>query len=270
VSGATHYLWYLGGNAADRGYNAVTAFAPGAANGAPEQPTYVIVSGANELSLSCTNCNYPVATAIGWASDCQTYDVIVKTSYSGFLSDAFWIFINRPWNLVAANDQPDPDDGWCDPSTGPWVYSCALYNGWETHVNYETYSLCATDPAMNNYDVNEQFPWGWAGDPPANWEYGGPTSYNVAKTQWVDDISMSDWGAAPGDPATCDLVPGVWVPCIPSFTLPGVGPHTLVLQAQQNWFVGNWVIGSGARVQSDALQKYTDSGWHTNIITPNP
>jgi len=121
VSGATHYLWYLGGNAADRGYNAVTAFAPGAANGAPEQPTYVIVSGANELSLSCTNCNYPVATAIGWASDCQTYDVIVKTSYSGFLSDAFWIFINRPWNLVAATTNltlmtggaiPPPDLGY--------------------------------------------------------------------------------------------------------------------------------------------------------------
>jgi len=65
-------------------------------------------------------------------------------------------------------------------------------------------------------------------------------------------------------------VAGVFVPCIPPWTHRGTGPHTIVLQVQQNWFVGNWVSGSGARVQSDAAQAYTDSGWHTYITTPNP
>jgi hypothetical protein len=263
-------LWYLGpGNEVDEGYAAGTVFTLGAANGATAQPTYVIVSGSNELSLDCTNCANPNATATAGSSNCQSYDVVVETSYGGFMSDPFYIFINRPWNNVAADDQPAA--GWCDPTVGPWVYSCANWNGYMTHVNYTTSGLCATDPPMTNYHLNEQFPWGttpeYAGE---NWPAGQPGSFYVFNTtQWYDKIWIDNGGAAPGAPATCGVV-GAPVPCIPPFTNPGVGPHTLVQQIQQNWFVGNWVTGVGARVQSDSAEMYTDSGWHTNIVTPNP
>jgi len=46
-------LWFLGaGITSDGSYPAQTVFAPGANNGAPESPQYVIANGGNRLSLS--------------------------------------------------------------------------------------------------------------------------------------------------------------------------------------------------------------------------
>ncbi len=266
MSGYTHYLWYLGGNATSWNYSAQTRFTPGAASGAPEQPTYVIVSGANELSLDCPTCANPLATATAGSSGCQAYDVTVKTSYNGFLSDAFAIFINRPWNLIAANDQYKSN--WCDPGNGPWVYSCALYNGYQTRVNYTASGLCATDAPMSGYDANETL-----GSPTPrytgeNWPVPGEQPGYVEYTQWYDAIAVWNNPPLPAQPL-CTVAMGV-VPCIPPWANPGVGPHTLVQELPQSFFVGGWVAGTGARVQSDTQQYYTDSGWHTNIVTPNP
>ena len=258
ASGQPTALWYLGpGVTSDGNYSAQTVFTPGNPNGATGTPTWVIANGSDKLSLSCTNCTNPTATAIKQSGGCQSYDVQVNTSYDGLVSDPFYLFVNRPWNTVATND----------PVGGTWVYSLAMGNGYETHVNYQISGLCALDPPMSGYDVNEQLTGGLVPDYPGdNWFSFPAGATYVGGTSWFDKISISDVGSAPGDPAYC----GDGVLCVPQFTNPGQGPHTLVDHIPQTWFVGSGTSGSGARVQYDTLQRYTDSGWHTDIVTPDP
>ena len=249
--GANPYLFYLGGVSVDGQYASQTVLTPGNANGAPESPTWVISSGSDKLSLSCTNCQNPNATAINNSSGCQTYDVVLQTSYNGFLSDPFYIFVNTPWNLVAGTD----------PVGGGWVYSVAAGNGYETHINYNTSGLCATDPPLSNYDVNEAFGAFVPDYSGENWPNGTAGHLYVPGTDWADKLSISE--GAYGDSEYCG-----GVLCTPPFTNPGAGPHTLVFHASQGWFVGSSSNGVGAKVQNDTAQMYTDSGWHTDIVTP--
>jgi hypothetical protein len=258
LSGYPTALWFLGaGIQYDGTYPAVTVFTPGNANGAPESPVYVISAGSSKLSLSCNNCVNPIATATAASAYCLAYDIVVNASYNGFLSDPFYLFINRPWNLVATTD----------PVGGTWVYTVAKFNGYETHVNYQTQGMCSSDPPMSGYDINEFFGYFTGDYPGENWSPGGPESLSVAAghASWFDTIAAYNDGAAPGDPAMCNT--GA---CVPPFTNPGGGPHTLVGHRSQSWFAGASAFGSGARVQSDVLQQYTESGWHDQIVTPNP
>jgi len=207
--------------------------------------------GANELSLSCTNCTNPNATAIAASAGCQSYDFEVHTSYNGFLSDPFYIFINRPWSTVAASDKVG----------GTWVYSIAYGDGYDTHINYKTLSLCSTDAAMSTYDINEQFTSSWSLTNSAyNWLAASATGASVpADGQWFDDVNF--YSSA----SNCSALP-----CNPAPSNPGVGPHNLVEYASQSWFVGSQTSGVGARIQTDVLQRYTDSAWHDQITTPAP
>jgi hypothetical protein len=43
-----------------------------------------------------------------------------------------------------------------------------------------------------------------------------------------------------------------------------------VIHWGQDWHVGTCVNGSGPRVQSDTIQKWTDHALHTNITSPAP
>lgn len=166
-----------------------------------------------------------------------------------------------------------------DPVGGTWVYSSAvdrdtgaITNGFVTYVNYMAYSMCLNDGPLSNYHVNEQFAGSfvpaydgenWPSSPTAGSIYLGP-----GFTQWADKIGFWDPGSAPGDPAYCYVDP--FALCVPPFSNPGVGPHTLVDHIPQSWFIGSPISGSGVRVQMNTLQRYTDSGWHTDIVTPNP
>jgi hypothetical protein len=116
---------------------------------------------------------------------------------------------------------------------------------------------------------NEQFSGGWVPDYTGeNWgTVPTPAPYYVSLTVWADNVGVWDTGSAPTAPAMCGI-PAVL--CLPQFRNPGVGPHTLVQHVPQSWFIGSPVSGSGARVQTNTLQKYTDSGWHTDIVTPKP
>ncbi len=112
-------LWYLGSQILANGnHYAQTVLAPGPANGAPESPVYVLSSGASKLSMSCTQCTNPTVTAIGASDYCEAQDVVVRTSYNGFLSDPLYLFIDRPWNLIASN---------------PWIVPYSAYNGDTIH-----------------------------------------------------------------------------------------------------------------------------------------
>jgi len=275
LAGHPTALMYLGSRVSlDGAYSAQTVFTPGAANGAPESPVYAVSAGGSKMSLSCTNCTNPTATAIAASAGCQVYDVVVNTNYNGFLSDPFYLFINRPWNLEASTDDHDP--GVSDPNHS-WVYTIPWHNGYWTYVNYQTFGMCALSGPLDSYHLHEE--WGgssmvpdyssenWVSTPPiAGNAYVDPGTEPGAPTWWDVDAQSNTTGI-PGSPAWCL---GGTTLCNPPWTNPSVGPHTLVEHIPQSWFIGSPTAGFGLRVQTDVLQYYTNSAWHTAIVTPNP
>jgi len=184
------------------------------------------------------------------SAGCNSYDVVAHTSYGGFLSEPFYLFINRPWNTVAANDPNGPF----------WVSHSPLYNGYYTRYNHETKSMCALDPSMNYYDINELFTGHIVDYPGSNWGACAAGSKWIQFTRWEDNIFNATPNSSPGDPATG------WPP---QWTNPGAS-HTPVDRCLQSWYVGSLTPGSRARIQSNTLRRYTDSGEHEDIATPNP
>jgi len=147
------------------------------------------------------------------------------------------------------------------------VYSAARGNGYEMHVNYQQMTLCGTDPPMVEYHNNEVFAGDFIPDYAGeNWDpipNGGVAgSLSFQGTQYGTTQFLL---ATPGDPAYC----GAPTLCIPQWSNPGVGPHTLVEHVTRSFYVGSPNSRSGVRVQTDTFQMYTDSGWHTDIVTPN-
>ena len=152
------------------------------------------------------------------------------------------------------------------------MYSTARGNGYETHVNYQQMTLCGTDPPMVEYHNNEAFAGNFIPDYAGeNWDpipNGGVAGslFVTGNSIWHDTISTWNPGSSPGDPAYC----GAPTLCIPQWSNPGVGPHTLVEHVTRSFYVGSPNSRSGVRVQTDTFQMYTDSGWRTDIVTPNP
>jgi hypothetical protein len=131
-------------------YKAQTVLIAGSPYGAPETPTWVFKAGSQYGWLNCTSCSEPQFTALRRGSGCNVYDVVLVTSYNGFESDPFWMFINGPHNTIAATD-PITQEYW---KTTDQPFST---NGWQTRFNYKTQGLCATDAPLSQYDMNEQF-----------------------------------------------------------------------------------------------------------------
>jgi hypothetical protein len=96
----------------------------------------MIAAGADKLSLSCTTCQEPNVTARASSAYCLAYDVVVQTSYDGFLSDSFFVSINRPDHTVQALDA----EGFI------WNWTREYGNGWWSRINYTTSFLCANAP----------------------------------------------------------------------------------------------------------------------------
>jgi hypothetical protein len=249
-SGYPRALMFLGsGIASDGPYSAVTQFVTGNANGAPGTPSW-IVSSANNISrinLSCSLCVNPAVTAVNSSSGCQAYDVEVWTSYAGFLSDPFWLFINRPNNTVKAND----------PSGNIWNWTTAWGNGWQSFINYTSTDLCGT--TISNYHMNESFS-GWHSDySGTSWSPPTPNGWSVANTQWRDWMSFQ----CPADNCTPPPVnppAGCWPQC-----------GTIKIQsATQTFRVGSQALGQGVAVQQDTHQRWKDHGSHEDIVTPAP
>ena len=256
--GVGHTVFYLGaGVTSDGQYSDNTALLAGNPNGAPETPQWVFVAGSNFGNLSCTNCQEPVFTATKIGTGCLSYDVVLKTSYNGFLSDPFWQWTNGPYRNIptgTSSTNYDPDD----PNHTPT-------NGYYTLVGYQTQGLCSFDAPLNQYDVNEQFGSDAPQYPGENWpvayQSGQGGALYVSTSNWADKIGIST--GAPGTPEYCGSVL-----CVPQFSNPGVGQQTLVDYIPQSWFVGGTTSGIGAKVQSDNLQRYTNLGAHGSVVSP--
>lgn len=252
--GSQRALWYLGNVPFTGAYTSEASLTAGSANGAPETPNWVFKSGSGKGWLTCTNCTSPVFRATNSSSGCQVYDVVIVTTYNGFESDPFYMFINRPHNTVAANDPVTLDY---------WKADADYLNGWETRFNYKTMGLCATDDPMSGYDMNEQF--------------GSWTDDYYAATGTSNSWTPPDCAVNPQS-YTCGFTAGSgWQDimrfacpaqnCTPSPQNHGTG-NTRVQSAQQTWRVGGGSPGVGTAVQINKHQRYRDHGGHENIVNP--
>lgn len=182
---------------------------------------------------------------------------MLVTSYNGFESEPFGMFVNAPYRTVTAQDQVTQED-W-KLADQPWST-----NGWYTRFNYKTLDLC--DETLSSHDMNEHFGV-WNDDYYAatgthnSWTPPdcavNPQSYTCGFTvdfdQWIDEMSFG----CPGSD------------CTPLPMHPGAD-STKVQSAMQVWRVGTGAPGGGFAVQVNTHQRYRDEGWHENVASPVP
>ena len=132
-------------------YSSQTTMSVANSNRAPETPQWSIVSPGSYGNLSCLTCVASVFTATAPPTACGAYNVIIKASFNGFLSDPFWIDIQTP-NLLGyvRTDQYQPAGG-----------------GWESHVFSKVVDGCRFQ--MTNITINEVF-IAWSQNNGSNWQ----------------------------------------------------------------------------------------------------
>ncbi len=257
-----HPVFYLGsGILSDQGYSANTALIAGNPNGAPETPLWEFAAGSSFGTIVCggggQTCSEPVFTATQRSATCLDYSVVLNTSYSGFLSDSFWMFINGPNNTEAATcGTSEPS---CPPGTWNWTF--AVENGYASWVFYSTDTLCALDGPMSGYNMDESFGT-WTKSPSlplVTWTPPTADSWSASGTVWVDMMGF----ICPAD--NCVPMPenppaGCWPAC----------GTTEVQGGPQTFYVGGLSPGAGYAVQTDTQQRWLDHASHENIVTPVP
>lgn len=192
-------------------------------------------AGSDKVSLT-PNGNQATVTSTGTAWSSASGDIRITASAGGQTSDQFAVTALRPRKLVA----------------GTITDSCNSTFGYESQVNYTIqdnlqHSLSASVP------LNEQ----WT-------------------TSVVPDYSGTDWRRGDEGSVTTDVGnPAAFFDRIQgetsSHTPTAVCDNSSTVAVQhwgQSWRVGSTSIGSGALVQTDAIQKYANRGRHTNITSP--
>lgn len=248
---AGHPVFYLGpGISYDGTYSNNTSLIAGNPNGAPETPQWVFAAGSQFGTLNCTTCNQPLFTATKRSASCLDYSVVLKTSYNGFLSDPFYMFINGPNNTEASTCP------FWTPSTWNLTYPYSI--GWVSLIYYTTDTLCALDGPMTNYDLNETFGAWYPDYTGEQWTPAAPEPGTAGSNgKWVDMM----WYYESGHPPTpVNPVIGCWPNC----------GTVKVQHAVQTFRVGTQSQGGGVAVQQDIHQRFLDHGEHDGIVTPVP
>lgn len=254
-AGNTRYVYFLGKDLQGTvipysgNYRAQTVLVAGNPRGAIETPTWIFKAGSTYGSLNCTQCSQPLFTASRKGSGCNVYDVVLVTSYNGFESQPFWMFINAPTAMI----------GVADLEGGTWDYTYPFFDGFETRINYKTLSMCQLDAPMYYYDINETLGT-WANDyTNANWIAGPATGGVILGDQWFDRVNF--WTGATN---ACSSFP-----CNPLPLNPGAD-YTRVHHSFQTWFVGSPTPGQGVRIMTNTLYRYRDQATHESITNPAP
>ena len=236
ISGPTTLWWFKGISLGISGYlNEITLTA------SPLNGTYqwAVVAGSDKVSLSSSNYSSVVVTSIGQST--KLNDVSITATVDGETSAPFALTVRAPYALGSYALHPTP------------VYTADPVYVWDTYVYYQVRDNFLT-PMPVALSVNEYF-----------------------TTAVVPDYSGTNWrqgsmGCAPtsSDAGFADMIGGEIPSQVPT---PVYNPSWTGVKVQhwgQDWHVGSCVNGSGPRVQSDTLQKWTDHALHTNIVTPSP
>jgi len=259
---SNRFLTYMGGAAGAYkttiGANFTTSVPvnPGLANGATGPFTWVLLEGgtppgADYADLSCTSCSQTTLLAKRESDACLTFNVQVKTSYGGFLSEPLFVSIKRPKQaLKPGSPFQDRHDN--------------FGSGYLSSIFYKVRGLCAGQGDLAEYRVNEVFSniISNVDAGPTNWPLVAEGNFlGTGSTVFADTIrSVPGAVCGPQQNATC-----IPVPTNPQAPLGGIRVQT----ASQKWRVGSTTPGTGIVIQTDTIRQFIDHGDHINVVTPS-
>lgn len=225
-----HSVWWFNGESPS-GYSTQIALSTSSIGNSYH---WAVVSGTSKVSLSGDGTNEVTITSSGKSDSAN--DVGIQVSVDGQVSDQFNITVFAPNDLLQGTVTHLSDSTW----------------GYTTHINYYIRDQFTTQ-LPSGVPVNEQWTTGVVSDfSGMNWGRNNPHGFSASIAAFSDLIQGEESGRTPTP------------------TSPGSPPGMAVYHWGQDWYIGSTTPGSGRRVQSDTLQKYTDHGEHQNIVTPNP
>jgi hypothetical protein len=120
-----------------------------------------------------------------------------------------------------------------------------------------------------NYTIKDNLGASFPSSIPLNENWTSPVTNDNSNANWRRG---NPEGLTSPDSTFADQIGGEYfsLPANPTPTCPPPLGSTPVQHWGQEWRVGSLTPGSGARVQTDNIQKYLDHARHTNIASPAP
>lgn len=238
ISGPPTLWWFNGLGSGVSGYaTQITLTANSEGLGTSYQ--WSVASGSDKISLPTSTSSTVQVTGTGQSRAAN--DASVTVTVGGVTSAPFKLTVRAPYTLGTDPNNPAP------------VYSSDGTYVWSVQIPYRVLDNLLT-PMPNPVSINE------------NWTT--PVANDYLNTNWRQGAAGCATLGSGG--AFADLIEGETPDRTPT---PVYNPQENGLAVQhwgQEWRVGTCAIGSGPRVQTDTLQKYTDHAAHTNIVSPAP
>jgi hypothetical protein len=236
ISGPTTLWWFKGLSLGVSGYaNQITL------TGSPSFGTYQwnIAAGSDKVSLSNSTTNVVQVTSIGQST--KLNDVSITATVNQLTSAPFTLTVRAPYALGTDPNQRTP------------VYLSDPVYVWQTDIYYQVLDNLLT-PMPVALPVNEYFTTAIIPDySGTNWDHGDAGCANTASDATFPDGIYGEYSNYTPKPVYTTNWTGV-----------------KVIHWGQDRHMGTCTIGSGPRVQSDTIQKWTDHALHTNIVSPAP
>jgi len=196
---------------------------------------WTVNAGTSKVTLGTNgSCSITVTSA---AASANQADVSISVTVSGLTSNPYSLTVRAPYDLQQSTVTHQSD--------ATFVYV--------TNINYTIRDQFGTQ-LPSGVPINEQWTTGVVADYSGmDWRRGNATGFSPSIAYFADIIQ----GETPSHTPT---------PSAPSSPL----GTTAVYHWGQDWYIGSTSPGSGRRVQSNTLQKYTDHAAHANIVSPNP
>lgn len=236
ISGPTTLWWFKGLSQGVSGYNNQITLTGSPLNGSYQ---WKIAVGSDKVSLSNSTTNNVQVTSIGQST--KANDVSITATVNGQTSPPFTLTVRAPYALGT------------DPNHRTPVYLSDPTYVWETDIYYQVLDNLLT-PMPVALPVNEYF-----------------------TTAIIPDYSGTNWNRGPAgcantasDATFPDGIGGEYSYYTPTPVYNPSWNGVKVIHWGQDWHIGTCTIGSGPRVQSDTIQKWTDHALHTNIVSPAP
>jgi hypothetical protein len=240
ITGANTLWWFNGLGAGVSGYqNQITLTANSGGTGTSYQ--WAITAGSSKVSLSTSTSATVQVTSIGEST--LSNDVSITVSVGGQTSNPFKITVHAPYSLGTDPSEPTP------------TYSRDPNFVWNIKIPYlilDNFLNAMPNPIPVNENWLTAIIPDYTGE---NWTRG-PALCATTSSSFPASFADSIGGETPTSKPT------------PVFNMSENGPA--VNHWGQEWRVGTCTIGSGPRVQTDTLRKYTDHAAHTGITSPAP
>jgi hypothetical protein len=240
ISGPNTLWWFNGLTLGVSGYpNQITLTANSGGNGTTYQ--WNIATGSDKISLSTSTSASVQVTSIGQSTTAN--DASVTVTVGGVTSNPFTLTVRAPWTFGT------------DPAHQQPAYGSDPTYVWETVV-YNIVLDNLLTPLPSSINVNENWTTAVVADySGTNWRQPTPNStgcVSIVNAELGDGI----FGEVPSRIPT------------PVYNVSQNG--AAVQHWGQEWRIGTCTAGSGPRVETNTLQKYTDHAAYTGVTTPAP